>query len=96
MLSCRDSRFSDLDVGAPLLRFKGLGELDEGGVCIEMSSIAKDSYMKSDTCREYCKFWLTLFIVLLDIFLSSLFLNSFACEPIRTRSPIFLMPISFK
>ena len=39
---------------------------------------------------------LTLFDTLLEAFLYSLLRNCFACEPMRTLSPTFLIPISFK
>jgi hypothetical protein len=36
----------------------------------------------------------TLFDTRLDTFLYSLLRSCFACDPIRTRSPTFLMPMS--
>ena len=93
----RDMRFSARDVLPPRAECSGRGEPDDGGVSwLLPSRVASECCgVVSHVFEQYLSTRLTLLMLRLLALLYTLFLNTFACAPMRTLSPIFLMPISF-
>jgi hypothetical protein len=75
---------------------RGRGEPDEGGVKAALSRVASDCYEEVSIAQWFQGSVPTLFEVRREAFLYSLFRSCFACEPMRTRSPTFLMPMSLR